>query len=57
MTTLALAVPQISLDLGALEFDMSHLSSLCWDLQPNCVQNVTTVAAAVPEMWLVHTKM
>jgi len=27
------------------------LSSICWDLiQPTCVQNLTTVAAAVPEI-------
>jgi len=34
----------------------SHLSSVCWDLtQPTRVQNLTTIASAVPAIWLVPT--
>jgi len=34
------------------------LSSICWDWTwPMCVQNLTTLASVVPEIWLVPTKI
>ena len=32
--------------------------AVCWDfIQPTCVQNFITLALAVPEIWLVPTKI
>jgi len=35
-----------------------NLSSWCWDLtKPTCTQNLTTLASAVPDIWLVPFKI